>query len=317
MALQKREKILGGLTAGLVALWAGVSLLSGVGNPFGGLNANRANLAGDVEKKRTLVEKGQQAEARLKDWRSRSLPSDPHTAQTLYQNWLLELAANSGLRDPRVEPSAKRQYRDVYRSLTFSIHGRGGLDEVTDFLYDFYSAGHLHQIRRLSFRPIDGARQFDLSLLIEALSLASADRADELTDQPSHKLADDDRETYIKAIVDRNVFAAYSPPPPPRPPEPPPAPAPPSFDHTKHTYVTGIVSVSGRPQVWIHIRTEGKRFRLHEGDAFQIGSLDGKVVRIGAREVVLDLGQSRLLAFQGQSLADAQLLEKLDRVALD
>jgi hypothetical protein len=152
---------------------------------------------------------------------------------------------------------------------------------------------------------------------VEALSLPDADRTNKLTDQPVERLAALDRETYQTAITDRNLFAPYSPPRPiireePREPTPPP-----SFDHSKHTYVTGIVSVDGKPEVWIQVRTKGQRFRLHEGDQFEIGSAQATVVSIGAREVVIALDEERLLAFQGKNLGEAMPLGEATETALE
>jgi hypothetical protein len=319
MALKKRERILVIATGTLVLLWLVVTLLfSGLSSPFGSLHASRANLAEEVEKKKNQVQKGREAEARLDQWRRRALPSDPNAAKSLYQNWLLELAVRKGVRGARVEPTATRQRRGIYLSLAFSVQGQAELDELTRLLYDFYSAGHLHQIRRLSIKPLEGSREFDLFLLVEALSLPDADRNNELTEESSDRLAAGDLETYRKVIVDRNLFAPYSPPPPPvvrtEPREPPPPP--PSFDHAKHTYVTGITAVDGIPQVWIQIRTKGQSLRLREGDRFEVGSLEGTVVRIGTREVVIELGDERLLAFQGQSLRDGLPLDDEEETAM-
>ncbi|HID76016.1 MAG TPA: hypothetical protein EYP56_08475 [Planctomycetaceae bacterium] len=315
MALKKREKALLAATLGLGAVCLAIFLLSGVANPFAQLNAQRTNLVKSVEQKKKQIEKGQQAEAELSRWRKQSLPSDPLAAQSLYQNWLFELATRTGFSGVRVEPGTIRQYRDTYRSLAFTLRGRASLEELTELLYHFYSAGHLHQIRRLTIKPADGSRQFDVSMLVEALSLTDADRTDELADQPAQRLAHDSLDSYLQAIVQRNLFGPYEPPRPMVQKERP-APPPPAFDHAKYTYVTGIVSVNGVPEVWIQIRTLGKTYRLREGDTFQVGALQGRIVRIGVREVILDLGQQRLLAFQGQNLREATPLESSEKVAL-
>jgi hypothetical protein len=316
MAMKKREKILLLVTGSLVPIWLGVYLLSGVSNPFGHLKAERTAVAKEVEKKQEKVQEGKEAERRLNEWQSRALPSDPLAAKSLYQNWLYELATDAGLKGTRVEPTADKQYRDIYRRFTFSVQGRAALDDSIEFLYDFYTAGHLHQIRRMSIEPVQGSREFNLSLSVEALSLPQADRAKELADKPVERLAASDLESYREAIVDRNLFAPYTPPPVTRP-EPRGPPPPPPFDHSKHTYVTGIVSVDGMPEVWIHVRTKGKSFKLHEGDRFDIGSTEATVVRIGAREVVIALDEERLLAFQGQNLGEAMPLGEGSETSLE
>ncbi len=101
--------------------------------------------------------------------------------------------------------------------------------------------------------------------------------------------------------------------------DPPPREDPPprrTFDEARYTFVTAIVEVNGRRQVWLSIRTEGKWLRLYEGDTFQIGSLDGKVVRIYPRHVeILTDNALRSVKF-GQSLQQGELIsEAKDGVA--
>jgi hypothetical protein len=315
MALKKREKTLA-LGAGVLGVgYLAVYLLAGTSNPFAQLNADRANLAKEVEEKKEQVQKGAEAETKLDDWRKRALPSDPRAGAWLYENWLLEVATRTGMRNVSVKPSAKRTYKNIYHSFAFSVQGRTSLENLAKLLYEYFSAGHLHQIRRLSINPAEGSREFDVTLLTEALSLPDADRTNELTSEKSDRLSGD-LDTYLAAIVDRNVFAPYEPPRPvqeaPREPAPPPA-----FDHSKHTYVTGIVSVNGVPEVWIQVRTNGKSYRLHEGDRFEVGATEASVVTIGSREVIIDFGDERLLAFRGDNLGDAEVLENRKQVALD
>ncbi len=106
--------------------------------------------------------------------------------------------------------------------------------------------------------------------------------------------------------VSQTIRLAISDPPPP--PEDPPARR--SFDEAKYTFVTGIVEVNGRRQVWLSVRTEGKWLRLFEGDTFQIGSLDGKVVRIHIRHVEILADDSLLSVRFGQSLSDGEVISQ-------
>ncbi len=96
------------------------------------------------------------------------------------------------------------------------------------------------------------------------------------------------------------------------PPDPPPTVERRTFDEAKYTYVTGIVEVNGRRQVWLTVRTEGKWLRLYEGDTFQIGSLDGKIVRIFPRYVEILAGQDLRLVRFGQSLHDGEIISQAE-----
>lgn len=109
---------------------------------------------------------------------------------------------------------------------------------------------------------------------------------------------------YRKAIVERNFFAPYKPPPPPVA-EAPPKPEPPKFDPGKHAYLTAIVGVNGRPEVWVVARTTGEKFTLHEGDSFEVGEFEAKVIQINRRNAEIEFDGQRWLVSMGDNLHDA------------
>ncbi len=71
--------------------------------------------------------------------------------------------------------------------------------------------------------------------------------------------------------------------PPPPPVEPPKKLA---FDVAKYTYLTAILEASEESEAWLHVRPTGELKKLHVGDKFLIGSVDGKVVEIQENELV-------------------------------
>ncbi len=106
----------------------------------------------------------------------------------------------------------------------------------------------------------------------------------------------------------QKIRLAVAEPPPPRE-DPPPRR---TFDEAKYTFVTGIVEVNGRRQVWLTLRTEGKRLRLFEGDSFQVGSLEGKILRIHEREVEIKTPNQVLSVRFGQNLSEGHVLSTND-----
>lgn len=126
----------------------------------------------------------------------------------------------------------------------------------------------------------------------------------------SHRLALASLGDYQKLIKDRDLFSPYTPPPPPprkvveRPPQkaPPPPPPPPRFDDSAYAYVTAILEVDERPQIWLYVRTTGKLLKLHEGDPVKVGRFDGKVKRIGRRSVEIQNGNKVSLIGLGENL---------------
>ena len=170
------------------------------------------------------------------------------------------------------------------------------------FLHGFYSAGHLHQIRRLHIAPpLPGAKDqsFELNIAIEAISLPDAASKDQLATEKGQELKLPQLSAYRAVIEGRNFFAAYVPPRPERVVNDPPgggrpltAPTPPRREtldiDAKFAVVTGFTTdeEDGIWRVWLQDRIagRGKTLRLKEGEQFKVGSGTGQIRTILAPE---------------------------------
>ncbi|MBN2291990.1 MAG: hypothetical protein JXM70_06160 [Pirellulales bacterium] len=304
MVLKRREKILALATLLLlmvVVFYQAYSMLRG---PLSGLESLHAKAAADVERKKTRLKNAKLAEKRMEKWRRQSLPSDSRTAQSLYQNWLLQLARDASFSDTKIDTAQVRRRSDVYSALQFTLQAKTTLGGITNFLYRFYSTDHLHQILNLTVTPEDRGKMIKIQMAIEALSLSGAKSINELSRETSErKLAAINN--YEDKIVARNLFAAYQPPIPPSPPPPPPPPKA-KFDALKFAYLTGVTLTGDRPKIWIIARTTGDRHELNEGDTFEIGETKCKVLRIGKRDAEIEIDGKRCLVSLGQNLRDAE-----------
>ncbi len=310
MVLKKREKILAAVTASLLVLFVGRFLVSAWRGPANRLRADRDKKRTEVDVKQKRLAKGQQAEQRLAELNRRSLPSDPETARSLYQGWLFALSEEAGFDGTKVETSEGRARGNIYHGLHFSVNAEASLDQLTEFLHKFYSAGHLHRIRNLKIQPTAKGQNLELVFSIEALSLPGADRQDKLSGVASDRLAAADLEEYRKAIGGRNLFAAYEPPRPELPKTGGP-PEPPKFDPTKYAYLTGIVNgVDNEPEVWLLARTSGKTQKLHKGDTFEVGELKGKILHINRRDAEVEIDGQRWLFPIGDNLHEVRKLSE-------
>ncbi len=323
MALKKREKILVIATGALLLLAVPVLLLRGGSDQsVGQLQTQYDMLLKDVESKRALAARGKKAAQRVAAWEKRSLPSDLELSGSLYQNWLRGLVVKAGLRGVKVDPGQRRTERDAFVEFPFTVTGRGNLANLTDFLFDFHRAGHLHKIRRLNISPIKDSEQLDLTITIGALALPGTKRADTLSTEPSGRLALAKLEDYRAIIVRRRMegdrfaetgglFAAYRPAPPPvveKTVEPPSEPVePPGIDPSEHTFFTAAVAADSRPQAWLVVRTTGEKLRLHEGDPVKVGTVEGKVARIDLdlRRLILEIDGKTCEVRLGETLHDA------------
>ncbi len=327
MALKKREKILVIATGALLLLAVPVLLLRGGSDrSLGQLQTQYDTLLKDVERNRALARSGKKAAKRVAEWEKRSLPSDLDLGGSLYQNWLRDLFIRVGMRDTKVDPGQRRTERDAFVEFPFTVTGRGDLVKLTDFLFDFYRAGHLHKIRRLTINPIDDPKQgdsdqLDLTISIDVLALPGTKRSDKLTTEPNTRLALAKLEDYRAIIVRRcmegdrfvesgGLFAAYrsAPPPVAEKTETPTEPVkPPGIDPSEHTFFTAAVAADARPQAWLEIRTTGEKLRLHEGDPLKVGSVEGTVAKIDLdlRQLILEIDGKPCEVQLGETLHDA------------
>ena len=238
----------------------------------------------------------------MRDWRKRALPSDRITARTLYQTWLRGLADRCHFHPLAVESNNMESRANIYTRMKFTVRGHVSLADLTQFLYDFYSAGHLHQIRILTMKPVEHSSELDVGITIEALSLPNADRKDQLSKEKGTGLKLTKVDDYRDPIVKRNLFARYTPPPrgtmadkTPEKPQP--------VDTAQFTFVTGFTEVDGFRQVWIQDRMGGKVWQLQEGGKFKVGEHGGTIRKIDpGREVTLDYDGHRRRLHDGDNL---------------
>jgi hypothetical protein len=114
--------------------------------------------------------------------------------------------------------------------------------------------------------------------------------------------AEDD--AYPPRETSQTITVIVTDPPAAQRPTPPRLP----FDEAQHAFVTGIVEINGRREVWIHVRTDGRWLRLVEGDSFNVGSFQGTIVAIHPRHVEIQAGTIRVLIRNGQSLNAGEVL---------
>jgi hypothetical protein len=315
MKLNKREKILAGTVGGIVLLAVVVGLWQygfAGGKSFAELQAEYNKLALDLDKDTKRCETAKIAAGKLEEWQRRALPADTKIAEKLYENWLLALMRKAGWEKWKKESNNPTIHRGVGEEFSITINGAGTLPQLTQFLFEFYQAGHLHKISHLTIKPLNigKSKDLDIAITITALSLADADRRDELTKMPGNRLQKKAVSEYSTVIVGRNIFA---PPEPPKPEGPKitteikkDTPPPPKFDHLEFTKLTGITESDGRPLAWIETKTTGKEFKVREGDEVDIASAKVKVLRIGTRDIELQIGDEKRTIGLGQNLLGKQ-----------
>ena len=303
MTMSKRERAMAAVVVVLLlpaAGWMGYQSLGGLLSDLRAQEANAENNLADLTAKVEALEK---TEEQWKACRAASLPSKSQAALLAYDGWLSGLIKKAGFPKPETTKGQTGSVPGVFDTLLYTVHCRATLEQVTQFLHGFYSAGHLHVIRSMKLKSVGTSEDLDVNISIEALALAQADRADTLSEVPGTRLASVKLDEY-KIIAERNLFAPYNPPKPVVVEKPPPEePTPEPFDPSKHAVFTASVEVGGQaPEAWVKSRTTDKNLYLHVGDEFEIGPLKGVVTRIGLREVEIEVSGKRHVVPLGESL---------------
>lgn len=296
MKLERREKILAAVAGGLTLLLAGWFLFfSGSSLSYSQLGARRDRLSLETAKKENQVKTAAAAARRLAEWQCRALPSEVADARVQYQAWLRELADRLQFQQPTIESTGVESKPKTYSLLKYKVHGRTNIAKLTEFLHEFYSAGHLHQIRLIDVSTVPNSPEIEVNIDVEAMSLPGADRKNKLTEERGKSLRLGKLSDYSQAIVTRNLFGPFRPQGP---------------DATELTFVTAILAVDGRSEVWLVNRTSGQDWKLHEGDRFEVSALHGTVKSIGARDIVVEV-DGRLRRFRsGENLGGGEEIKK-------
>lgn len=290
--MNQREKILAAGVGAVAVLFGGQWLYNTMyAAPLAERRAETDKLREDISKRELELARFRKASQELKRWRTQSLPSDTEVARSQYQAWLVQLVGLAGWVNPNVDSSEPLSRKGMYDSLSFSVRGRGTLEQLTQFLFAFYRADHLHQIRSLNITPSQRGDELEIAMAVEALALIDADRKDRLASRVSDRLASESLAEY-RPIAQRNLFGVGGG----------------VVDEADFAFLTAVIEVNGEPEAWFTLRASGKLLKLRRQQSFEIGPFQGTVAEIDGSDVVLLCDDERWLLSIGESLMQASIL---------
>lgn len=254
--------------------------------------AKTEQLQADIAKREKLLAETRNAAEQIGDWMKQSLPANPEVTRSVYRSWLLSLIKTTNLRNATVDsgsPSTRKakDNKILFRSMPFSVRCRGSLPEFNTFLFQFSSAGHLHQITSMTLNPIAATGQFEISLGIESLLLADR-KGDNLNSGPSNLLASKEFKDY-ESIVKDNIFGVGID----------------TVDPRKHTIISAITFSDGVPQVWITEQLTNKTIQVGLGVEFNTVALSGRVIEVRDQDVTIETSGVRKLFPIGKPFSEA------------
>ncbi|HWB10502.1 MAG TPA: hypothetical protein VG826_14835 [Pirellulales bacterium] len=154
MALNRRERTLAwgaGLALSVVAVQLSYNYVQAL---FDERATQIESLEREIADKNTAILRGKKAGKKLADWQHRSLPTDLVLARSLYKNWLAGLVERTRLARADVTLGADLPKPGIYVKVPVSVRGQGTIEQVVQFLFDFYQADHLHYIRQMTLTPL-------------------------------------------------------------------------------------------------------------------------------------------------------------------
>ncbi len=251
------------------------------------------------------AERGRKAQGRIRAWGKQSLPTDLDVAKSLYEDWLREQLTESGLSVSEINDKSPGSANKRFQEISFEVKAGGSLGRLSNFLYRFYRAGHLHRISEANLTPTGSRKSLSILLTIDALLLENCKREDRLTTRSS-ELELPPLKKIRRAIVSRNIFAVY---------QSPLLRAQENGEMTgdqdrvlAQARMTSMTYGRGGWQMSIRMHDSGEILFFREGDPIKIGRFSGKIVELDGRRAIVTVRKQRVLVRLGQSLAQAQPL---------
>jgi hypothetical protein len=342
MALKQRERVLAWLACSVVSVAAVLFGYNYVQSLFDERQTQIEALGRELDDKNAIKVRGKKAQKKLVEWQHRSLPTDLVLARSLYTNWLAGLAERTRLAKADVTLGADMPKPGIYVKIPVTVRGQGTMEQVVQFLFDFYQADHLHYIRQLTLTPLAtndaGATPGGVPPAGGPVGAAARPggfggfagrggfggpggfggigRGGVRTDGPKYEVVlavealalpgGDRLDQLSEAKADRLAFKdvdAYRKTITERNFFSPYQPVIES-DPAADTYVTAVVKDEGKLQVWINVRSTGKTLKLHEGETFDLGKEKATLTRIDPHSVEIETAGRRRVIMLGKSLAE-------------
>lgn len=253
----------------------------------------------DIKKLEDLIMRGADADERLEIYGQRSLPFDPPIARSKYQDWLGKLVVSNQLTQSSIEVGPGQSVtvkdgskkREAFKQYAFTVNATGTLEQVSQFLYDFYDAGHLHKINTMSLSRSGG--RFALSIKGEAIGVPSCERKETLTNVVGDRLAKPNFGAYT-AIVRRNVFSRE---------------VGATLKHIKLSAVT--YDKFGVPEAWFKVGINQTTKKLQRDDTLTVSVHELRVIDIQPRSTLIDFDGEVIDLPIGKSLYDVMAAQEL------
>ncbi len=296
--MTQREKVLMGAVAASAVLWAGTGALARYRTAVDRNEGIAAKAATELDDAEFAVMRGEKAKRRLIDWAKRSMPIDPNVAKSRYQDWVRKELAAAGLTIESLADRTLNRRTTHYGELSLEARASGTLDQLTDFLYKFYAAPHLHRISAATVTPSENGAKLAVVLGVDALILPDSDRKTDLPKGDELKLPHT-KDAFKTSLTGRNVFAPHTPG------------ADPGATQASAARISMIVSDGDDGyHLWIHVASPEKTHKFEVGDKVEFGSFSGELIELDLDHAVFKTKDGRFEVRRGQNLGEVKKIEE-------
>lgn len=296
--MKRSEKMLAAGLAATLALWQGSNLFTSfVIDPVEANDAKITSLKDQISNKESQFKRSVAAAKKFAEYKKRSLPPDPVDATSLYQNWLIDLAARTKLSDVSVKAlrTDVKPKGDNYYLVSATLKAQGTVEKLRDFLYEFRAAGLLHRVSQINLasKQATGDPVLDIDLTVEGLSLKEAPPRTTLFSDP--KLAELPGDKPVKErkeydlLVKKNLFVRGFNGPPAAPKGKSDSPVAPEENPLQFVRLVGSFSNGSAFDATLYDPSTNKETRLVAGRDFSVAGKEGKVVSVGIDFVILSI----------------------------
>lgn len=206
--MTSREKLLA-LLVGLLVLGMGVFWIgSTVQDAFKTRATNETRKLEQLKKQDFTLKRAILADRDLRDYKSRSLPSNLELARAQYEAWLAKLLASAEIAKPQFQCKSKpKRKSDDPVTITWRVSGTGGLDQLNELLYQYYSLDTLHRMSALKLVTIPESRNLQISFDTQVLVLANTEPENKLDPTRKSAWAIAHGPEHVAKIVERNMMS--------------------------------------------------------------------------------------------------------------
>jgi hypothetical protein len=293
--MTSREKLLAAGVAGTAVLYFGLGAFNKFNDAVTAANNQAITAVERLGDANAAVKMGEQAYTKLHDWADRSLPTDREVAKSLYQDWVRAQLRAAGLTVEQV--ADKTNYRNAahYSELAVEARATGSLQQLTSFLYKFYTAPHLHRISTATITPTDNGAKLSAVLGIDALILPNASRKSELAKDGEQPLPQP-LEAYSASLASRNVFAPHARGGRERRDD----------SAARMAKFSGFnTDGAGGYHMWIQVENDSRTRKYKVGDKIEYGEFSGTLLEVDPRHAVIETARGKVEVRLGKTLGDA------------